>query len=142
MTPPLSLSDTQDEGHLRKVISYQVEQYFYRTLAPLVPSTAAMATHLEKPPRKSSNPSYDSSIAMIITDLRPHYPLAGEKRGMLSSDQVSAALDWLAVFHGFWWKRSEHLREYGTRLPPLEEAKIMTSPGGPCSGIWLNGGYT
>lgn len=76
-----------------------------------------------------------------MTDLRPRYPVAGEKRSELNELQVHAALDWLSSFHRSTRKLvPRDLREF--LLPPLDEAKRRR--GGDLSGtkLWLNGGYT
>lgn len=126
-----SASDPQKtEGHLRKLISYQVEQYFYTVLAPLMPEDIGVAQAL-------ASSSDGSSMAMIITDLRDQYPVACEKRGELDQTQVYAALSWLAKFHGFWWQRVDEVKAKGWRLPPLEEGNSIQK-----EGVWLNGGYT
>ncbi|KXS96164.1 hypothetical protein AC578_2661 [Pseudocercospora eumusae] len=138
VTPPKS-AGTKDEGHLRKLISYQVEQYFYSHLAPETPPSASMAQRLTGPGEVHS---YESSISMILTDLKLDFPVAGEKRGMLSHTQVHAALKWLGTFHGYWWKHRDDLRRHKLRLPPLEEVTRPASDAGSNEGIWLNGGYT
>lgn len=129
VTPPAGQQGS--EGHLRKLISYHVEQYFYTTLAPLMPPDIAVARCL-------AHSRHGNKMAMILTDLREEYPVACEKRGDLNRTQVSAALSWLAKFHGFWWQRTDVLKGTGLRLPPLDEAKCPQHKEGP----WLNGGYT
>ena len=48
VSPPVSANNTKtrlpDEGHIRKLLSYQVEQYFYTYLAPLMPNEIAVAS--------------------------------------------------------------------------------------------------
>ncbi|KAF7185844.1 hypothetical protein HII31_12717 [Pseudocercospora fuligena] len=130
VTPPTS-TKAKDEGHLRKLISYQVEQYFYLHLAPKSPPTAAMAKRLAAPAELHS---HEPSISMILTDLKLDFPVAGEKRGMLNGTQVHAALKWLGTFHGYWWKHRDVLREHKLRLPPLEEASKSTGDVGSSEG--------
>lgn len=128
VTPP-SVSQ-RAEGHLRKLISYQVEQYFYTSLAPLMPESIPVAQCL-------AQSSDGSGMAMVLNDLRESFPVACEKRGDLDRKQVYAALDWLARFHGFWWQRAGDIKAKGVRLPPLEEPTSSQK-----EGVWLNGGYT
>ncbi|KAL5116691.1 hypothetical protein ACEQ8H_005440 [Pleosporales sp. CAS-2024a] len=133
--PPMARAD--DEGHVRKVLSYQVEQYFYTQLAPQLPSSLPVATCLAT---SISNHDHDgtATTAMILSDLKTKYPVAGEKYHVLSSMQIHSALDWLAGFHGFWWSR---WRDFDVSLlvqPPLEEARRNASE----KTVWLNGGYT
>lgn len=128
VTPP-SADLQESEGHIRKLISYQVEQFFYKDLAPLMPEDIAVAKLL-------AQSSDVNSMAMIMTDLREQYPVASTKRGDLDKKQVYAALSWLAKFHGFWWQRTKELKSKGLRLPPLEASSCQKG------GVWLNGGYT
>lgn len=129
-------NNTPDEGHLRKLISYQVEQYFYTHLAPTMPSDICVAHCfgcVEKFP----------GVAMILTDLRKDFPVIPGRRDGLSKMQVHAALTWLASFHGFWWKQRYGAKLQHTRLPPLDEAKLLPhATTSPRQGVWLNGGYT
>lgn len=136
--PATDPKQPQKEGHLRKILSYQVEQYFYNYLAPQMPKDIAVAECLSSIDEKSS---INASAAMILTDLRQTFPVAGEKRGALSETQIFAAIDWLASFHGFWWERAKSFDRAKLVLPPLqhfEETKSMTAN----PGVWFNGGYT
>lgn len=78
---------------------------------------------------------------MILNDLKEIFPVAGEKRGALSSTQVNAALDWLSGFHGFWWSRMESFDRARLVLPPLEEV-LHDGEDATEKSVWLNGGYT
>ncbi|RMY20132.1 hypothetical protein D0867_04216 [Hortaea werneckii] len=149
--PASSLSSSQtsslseDEGHLRKLISYQVEQYFYTHLAASLPADVAVADcvgsiHHHPAVENAGEEDGQPTIALMLEDLREEFPIAGEKRTALEEQHVFAALDWLAKFHGFWWARSAEVRKGQLRLAPLEEAQRA----GPqrAEGVWLNGGYT
>lgn len=137
ITPPPTKAN--DEGHTRKILSYQVEQYFYKHLAPQLPKHIPVAKHITS----IHEPRPDGSVhmAMIINDLKQDYPIAGEKRNVLNSVQVHGALDWLASFHGFWWSRVPALNRNDLVRPPLQE---VTSDGEDArnKSVWLNGGYT
>ncbi|CAI7596623.1 unnamed protein product [Penicillium glandicola] len=144
ISPPRK-SATTDEGHLRKMLSYEVEQYFYSEVVPHLGSDIAIANCLAS--TRGMDDAAGSSelrglMATIMVDLRPEFPVAGEKRGALNLTQVHAALDWLAAFHG----RSRGLLPAtldGYVLPPLEESSRRRSSGKDVgSGLWLNGGYT
>ena len=137
ITPPPSKAN--DEGHTRKILSYQVEQYFYAHLAPQLPPSIPVAKHLASMNEK--HPDGTVTTAMILNDLKQDYPVAGEKRDVLNPTQVHAAIDWLSGFHGFWWPRVEEIDRRSLVRPPLkeltcdeEEARNKT--------VWLNGGYT
>ena len=137
ITPPPTKAD--NEGHTRKILSYQVEQYFYTHLAPQLPSRIPVAKHIAS----VHEPRPDGSIhmAMIISDLKQAYPVAGEKRNVLTTTQVHSALDWLASFHGFWWSRVSDISLKNLVRPPLQE---VTTDGQDARNktVWLNGGYT
>ncbi|KAJ8114992.1 hypothetical protein OPT61_g3246 [Boeremia exigua] len=137
ITPPPTRAG--DEGHTRKILSYQVEQYFYSILAPQLPKTISVAKCLAS--INKHHPDGTSTTATILNDLKQDYPVAGEKRGALSPVQVGAALDWLAGFHGFWWPRVDGLDRAKLVLPPLEEVK-QDGQDAIEKTVWLNGGYT
>ncbi|KAF2205360.1 hypothetical protein GQ43DRAFT_407572 [Delitschia confertaspora ATCC 74209] len=131
ITPPPAKPD--DEGHTRKILSYQVEQYFYTHLAPLMPATIPVAKCFAR--INEGHEDGTSTTAMMLTDLREAFPVAGEKRGVLEETQVYAALDWLSSFHGLWWGFTKD--RTSLVLPPLEEGSQERS-----RTVWLNGGYT
>jgi hypothetical protein len=137
ITPPPSRA--KDEGHTRKILSYQVEQHFYSHLAPQMPPSIAVAKCLGSINQHHANGT--STTAMILSDLKQQYPIAGEKRDVLSSTQVNAALDWLSGFHGFWWTRVKALHRSSLVRPPLEEVR-NDSEDATEKTVWLNGGYT
>ncbi|WYZ39458.1 hypothetical protein EsH8_III_001372 [Colletotrichum jinshuiense] len=134
-----------DEGHLRKMLSYEVEQYFYQEIAPRLADDVAVAKCLASTRDLAGKPRAEELhglTATIITDLRPQFPVAGEKRLVLNRRQVQAALDWLAKYHSSSWASlPDNLAQYV--LPPLDEAKRRDS-GQSAAGtkMWLNGGYT
>lgn len=128
-----------DEGHTRKILSYQIEQYFYSQLVPQLPASIPVAKCLASV--NEHHPDGTSTTAMILEDLKQDYPVAGEKRGALSPTQVKAALDWLSAFHGFWWSRVEEFDRTKLVLPPLDEVKRDGQDASQKT-IWLNGGYT
>jgi hypothetical protein len=129
----------KDEGRLRKIYSYEVEHRFYSELAPLLPPSIPVAKCLASINEQHADGT--STTAMILSDLRQQYPVAGERRSELSSTQVHAALDWLSGFHGFWWPRVKDMDCSAFVHPPLEEVKRDTDTSKHKS-VWLNGGYT
>ncbi|KAI1078119.1 hypothetical protein F5B20DRAFT_549396 [Whalleya microplaca] len=144
ISPPPSRPGSEDEGHLRKMMSYEVEQYFYNSIAPCLEGDVSIANCIATTRDKNGKPDaelLDGFIATIMTDLRLRYPVAGEKRSELSERQVLAALDWLSSFHRTSRKLiPEHSQEF--LLPPLEEAKRRLSGDHTGTKLWLNGGYT
>lgn len=137
ITPPPTRAG--DEGHTRKILSYQVEQYFYSHLAPQLPASVPVAKCLAS--INQHHPDGTSTTAMILNDLKRDFPVAGEKHGALSPVQVNAALDWLASFHGFWWPRVKDFDGTKLVLPPLEEIKRNGQDASEKT-VWSNGGYT
>ncbi|KAK2763660.1 pig-p domain-containing protein [Colletotrichum kahawae] len=134
-----------DEGHLRKMLSYEVEQYFYSEVAPKLGDDVAVAKCLASTRDMAGKPRADeleALMATIITDLRPQFPVAGEKRLVLNRLQVRAALDWLAKYHSSSWASlPDDLNRF--LLPPLDEQKRRDSGQAPADPkLWLNGGYT
>ena len=136
ISPPSSKRN--DEGHIRKILSYQIEQYFYTQLAPQLPATIPVAKCLAS--INEQRPDGGATTAMILSDLAEDFPVAGEKRAALSHKQALSALDWLSNFHGFWWSRVDDLDSSQLVLPPLEQAKRKTPSNN--NSVWLNGGYT
>jgi len=134
--PPTKASD---EGHTRKILSYQIEQYFYSHLAPQMPATLPVAECVAS--INKHNTDGTSMTAMLLSDLKQQYPVAGEKCDVLTTTQAYAALDWLSGFHGFWWNRVKSLDSASLVLPPLEEVQRYGQASSNKS-VWLNGGYT
>ncbi|PKS05118.1 hypothetical protein jhhlp_008485 [Lomentospora prolificans] len=146
VAPPVT-RESLDEGHLRKMLSYEVEQYFYDEIAPGLADDVAVAKTLASTRHMAGRQGaaeLAGLTAIIMTDLRTKFTVMGESRGVLSADQVLAALTWLAKFHGTSWKQLSSNRELSEfLLPPMQEAerrRLNPSTGG--SRLWLNGGYT
>ncbi|OJJ42494.1 hypothetical protein ASPZODRAFT_137290 [Penicilliopsis zonata CBS 506.65] len=139
-------SGNEDEGHLRKMLSYEVEQYFYTAVVPLLGDGIAVARCLASTrdvEGKEGAEELDHLIATIMVDLRPRFPVAGGQRSVLNRTQVERSIDWLASFHSrSWGLLSNDLEEY--LLPPLEEVVRRRQGAGKDvqNGLWLNGGYT
>ncbi|KAI1102052.1 phosphotransferase enzyme family protein [Jackrogersella minutella] len=144
IAPPRTRLDSEDEGHLRKLMSYEVEQYFYGEVAPLLEDEAAVAHVVATTREKNGKPgaeALEGVTATIMADLRPPFPIAGEKRSELNQRQVFAALDWLSSFHRTSRKLTpDSFQEF--LLPPLEEAKRRRDGDTSGTKLWLNGGYT
>ena len=135
-----------DEGHLRKMLSYEVEQSFYDHIAPTLEDGVAVAVCLASTRGMRERAAADGLAdltATILTDLRLEFPVAGEKRAALTLRQVHASLEWLAKFHGS--SRTSLPGDLDTfLLPPLQEEQRRKQRGGAAGGrsLWLNGGYT
>lgn len=70
ITPPPSKRN--NEGHTRKILSYQIEQYFYTHLAPQMPSSIPVANCLASINEQHQDGT--STTAMILTDLKQDFP--------------------------------------------------------------------
>ncbi|KAK8078419.1 hypothetical protein PG996_004589 [Apiospora saccharicola] len=188
ISPPASKRQ-DDEGHLRKILSYQVEQHFYAHLAPRLSqlsdgedgdgegqvivaeclgsvhdgtTTALLLRDLQREVLSAYESCFQNNEEKAeeekenMKKAAKSFPLALEKRGTLTPDLVGAALDWLAGFHGFFWRDEEKARYYTADMdhqhlvpPPLEfveKAQSSTSSangvGVVAHGVWQNGGYT
>ncbi|OQE32119.1 hypothetical protein PENSTE_c001G04649 [Penicillium steckii] len=109
-----------DEGHLRKMFSYEVERYFYECIVPELDGLGVAGCFAltggenrnksQDVPRNSNEEGEDSAdrldgcMAILMADLRNLFPVSGEKRSVLSSVQVFGALEWLARFHSRSWE--------------------------------------
>ncbi|KAI0382167.1 hypothetical protein F5Y04DRAFT_279950 [Hypomontagnella monticulosa] len=144
IAPPQIHPGKEDEGHLRKLMSYGVEQYFYGAVAPYIGDETPVAYCVATTRDSKGKPDaelLEGLTATIMTDLRPQFPIAGEKRSELNEKQVYAALDWLSNFH----KTSRKLisKNFDEFLrPPLEEAARRRKGDNSGTKLWLNGGYT
>ncbi|CEI69324.1 hypothetical protein FVEN_g3933 [Fusarium venenatum] len=130
-----------DEGHLRKILSYDVEQYFYEHVAPHLEEDTAVAHCLTSSWKsKHDGGELKDLTATILTDLRVKFPVEGGQRSVLGPRQVQSALEWLARFHSSSWKSlPPNLDDY--LLPPMDEFKRRETQTGGAK-LWLNGGYT
>lgn len=141
--------EDEDEGHLRKMLSYEVEQNFYGSVAPRLGRDLPMARCVAATQGKPGSDVPEGMTATLMTDLRPKYPVAGEKRAELDETQVYSALNWLATFHRKSWQVLP-IPLHELMLPPLQEAerrrrrrRSRRRPGeAPGHSVWLNGGYT
>ncbi|PSR79821.1 hypothetical protein BD289DRAFT_441883 [Coniella lustricola] len=161
--PGASPNARPDEGHIRKLLSYQVELAFYTHLAPQLPSDVAVAKCLaslhsghrsaknQAQPDPQAHEAAEFKTAMLLEDLRVAFPVAGEKRAVLSESQVYGALAWLAGFHGHWWRSVEETLDRSKLVrPPLEHLAQHDDAFFPAAAgedkqaarVWLNGGYT
>ncbi|GKT42672.1 uncharacterized protein ColSpa_02853 [Colletotrichum spaethianum] len=113
------------------MLSYEVEQYFYQEIAPRLADDVAVAKCLASTldmKGKSRAEELQGLTATIITDLRPQFPVAGEKRLVLNRRQL------LGLVAG---------RSRQVRVAPLEEAERRAAGNGAAEPkLWLNGGYT
>jgi hypothetical protein len=94
---PPSLRGTADESHLRKLLSYEVERFFYANLASRLPAQVKVAKVYPLNPAASSTSGGD----LLLEDLSPGYPHPA--RGSLGLEATQCVLRWLAGFHAAFW---------------------------------------
>lgn len=115
-------------------------------MPPGIAVASCLASINNSRPGAAGGPPAEVRTAMVLTDLREAFPVAGEKRGALTEVQVHAALGWLAGFHGFWWKRvGDFDRSRLIRAPLVhfrEHGGAVVEEDGDHPRVWLNGGYT
>lgn len=141
VVPPRGDRYYESEGHVRKMLSYEVEQFFYYMVAPMLPDDVPVAHYVASTRDRDHLPPELAGVrATIITDLRPLHPVVPDKGEPLSPVQVLGALGWLARFHGESFKYLP-IGIDDFILPPLEEARYR-SEFGERSNLWRNGGYT
>ncbi|RPA92161.1 hypothetical protein L873DRAFT_1711030 [Choiromyces venosus 120613-1] len=122
--PPTSSSNSPpSESHLRKLISYRVERYFYTTLSRLLP------TDITKVATRHDVAEEHVDDALLLEDLTTEFPL---RVHTLPLDKTRAVIRWLAGFHATFWGHA------GVPLiaPPGEVAEPDT-----VEGVWAQGGY-
>ena len=114
-----------DESHVRKLLSYAVERWFYRTLAPRLPAAVKVA--------QAYPPERDPEHSLLLEDLAVAYPYPAS--GSLARDAARCVLQWLAGFHGTFYR--VHTQHGGLPLipPPLEWE------GTSAEGVWRRGTY-
>jgi hypothetical protein len=128
--PSLSSGDSQDEGHLRKLLSYKVEQYFYAHLSGRLPKEAKVATYYSP----AEDEDVEQPVKLVLEDLSVTFPHAAY--GSLNLQDTTTVLVWLANFHGTFWDfyLGDDTRE-SLVPPPLDYQ------GSRVSGVWGQGTY-
>lgn len=121
--PPL---DSRSESHLRKIISYRVERYFYAHLASRLPASVRVAAHYPV------QDAYEDTT-LLLEDLTPSFPQPAARRGALGETQAVVVLKWLAGFHATYWESTGGIPD---TAPPMQVEDPATT-----DGVWQNGGY-
>ncbi len=100
--PPLSADS--DEGHKRKMLSYEVERYFYIHIAPLIENAY------------TANIVDSGNDFLLMEDLNVKFPV--NDRGNTTFEDEKLVMEWLANFHASLWAPN-----FPTVPPPLEADK-------------------
>ncbi|GAO51013.1 hypothetical protein SAICODRAFT_30146 [Saitoella complicata NRRL Y-17804] len=122
ITPPSPSRDDEEEGHRRKVISYEVERWFYTDLLP----SLKLQNKAAKIPTLLHAADLSLGCCLLLEDLSIEYPLDAWSCGLV---QTKTVLRWLAGFHVQFWGW-----EGPVRSPPMKER-------GEKVGVWEQGGY-
>ena len=127
---PPPIQGNADEGHLRKLLSYEAERFFYHHLAHRLPAGAKVAKFHPIDHGKDD----ELPVRLILEDLSTEFP--NPARGSLGLDDTLVVLSWLATFHGSFWAlaRSKEIQE--SLIPPPLQYKV-----GQAVGVWAQGTY-
>ncbi|KAI3475602.1 hypothetical protein L1887_62974 [Cichorium endivia] len=126
--PPPSARDEQDEGHIRKMLSYRVEANFYRDFSARLASPDD-GCHI--PTLHAASSSDHVAQTLVLEDLAIRFPVLAERRGTLNDAQLNKALQWLASFHARSWNTQSD-----SFCPPPLQAETWSG-----RGLWQQGGY-
>lgn len=130
VTPPRVSDDEADEGHLRKLLSYEVERWFYHHLSNRLPTEVKVAISYPL-----SNERIDEEpIRLLMEDLSVEFSYPA--RGSLGLDDTKIVLDWLATFHGAFWGIQNEPDIASSLVPPPLQHKS-----GDKIGVWEQGTY-
>ncbi|PUU78067.1 kinase-like domain-containing protein, partial [Tuber borchii] len=122
--PPSASSCHATESHLRKLISYRVERYFYTNLSRLLPSdTTKVASRYDVAGEHIDD-------ALLLEDLTRGFPLRAPHTLPLSKTQ--SVIRWLAGFHATFWNHTD--------IPLIPSPNEVREPD-TAEGVWAQGGY-
>ncbi|KAJ3475985.1 hypothetical protein NLI96_g11467 [Meripilus lineatus] len=126
--PATSLADS-DESHLRKLLSYEVEKWFYHHLASRLPSSVKVARSYAARGNDDGN--------LILEDLEVDFP--SPAYGSLGNEAMECVLTWLAVFHATFF-RFHRVGSWNFTPSPNEFRKFIVT-GRTVRGVWQRGTY-
>ncbi|KIM23724.1 hypothetical protein M408DRAFT_76999 [Serendipita vermifera MAFF 305830] len=129
--PPLHSGEQADESHVRKLLSYKVERFFYSELSSRLPTTAKVAHYY---PTTENQEEEDRPVQLFLEDLSIEHPIPA--RGSLDRENTLTVLSWLATFHGTFWNIHQDPDIKSRLVPPPLQFK-----GGNTAGVWEQGTY-
>lgn len=133
VSPPWTDDDAADEGHLRKLLSYEVERWFYHHLSTRLPGEAKVAISYPITTTNEGRPE-ERPIRILMEDLSVDFPQPA--RGSLGLDDTKIVLNWLAAFHAtFWGIQKEEEIASSLVPPPLQHKNWSTMT------VWEQGTY-
>ena len=124
--------DDPDESHLRKLLSYDIERWFYQNLASRLPVFVKLAQCYLFPNAE------DGEHNLLLEDLSAAYPFPAS--GSLDRDATLCVLQWLAGFHGTFFRvHRQRNADKLTLVPPPKEWTV--TEGATSHGVWQRGTY-
>lgn len=131
---PPSSEDDPSESHLRKLLSYKVERWFYYHLAPRLLSSKAKVAQAYRTKLQLASGNLDEDDGnLLLEDLTTDYPIPAH--GSLGKEGTFCVLDWLAGYHGTFFAIQRH--EKLELVPPPNEFR----QGDRVKGVWQRGTY-
>ncbi|KAI0076456.1 hypothetical protein K474DRAFT_1662982 [Panus rudis PR-1116 ss-1] len=141
--PPLTSSlEDASESHVRKLISYNVERWFYHHLSSSLgsssssPSCNSGSVKVAKAYHTQGGKDNDGNL--LLEDLSIQYPF--DAHGSLGRAATECVLDWLAGFHGRFFRIHSENNTPIQFIPPPNEAK-HSSLVSLNNGVWKRGTY-
>lgn len=114
------------ESHVRKMLSYEVERWFYLHLVSQLPPHVKVAHVYALPEDQQHN--------LLLEDLSVEFPYPAF--GSLDRDATVCVLSWLAGFHGTFFR----IHHRGKTLPIVPPPNTWKE-GATTDGIWQRGTY-
>jgi hypothetical protein len=130
ISPPRVIDNEPNEGDLRKLLSYEVERWFYHNLSNRLPPEVKVA--ISYPLSNEGND--EKPITLLLEDLSVEFPYPAQDGSGL--DDTKIVLHWLANFHGAFWGIQNEPDIASSLVPPPLQYKS-----GNKIGVWEQGGY-
>lgn len=126
-------NDDASESHLRKLLSYKVERWFYHHLAPRLRLSQIKVSKVYLTRQQLDSKNEDDGN-LFLEDLSTEFPFPAD--GSLGKQPTLSILDWLAGFHGTFF--TVHGREALELVPPPKEFEHASTS---VKGVWRRGTY-
>lgn len=130
VSPPQPSNDEANQGHVRKLLSYEVERWFYHHLSNRLPKEAKVAVSYPL----SNGGDKGKPIYLVMEDLGVDFPYPA--KGSLRLDDTKTVLYWLAHFHSTFWGIQKEQEIASHLVPPPLRYKS-----GSEMGVWEQGTY-
>ncbi|KAH8099631.1 Ecdysteroid kinase-domain-containing protein [Cristinia sonorae] len=127
---PPSLSSDPSESHVRKLLSYNVERWFYHHYSHLLPHQVKVA--------KVYTSNADDDGNLLLEDLSIGYAFPAS--GSLGKEATMCVLKWLAGFHGTFFRVHHRPPQDGVALRLVPAPKEWKGDE-RVEGVWKRGCY-